>query len=146
MKTNSWKLLPLLSVVLAVASHQPLAAQIAPQLSPTITLPNTQETITVRLENQTPASITYEALGDTQPRLLTSGEEVLLQNLNTSATLTFFYQDIQKDRQIGEGLLEASLEVDEATGNLKVVIIPTRDLAADVSNITIEPNGNVFVF
>ncbi|MEM9805849.1 MAG: hypothetical protein AAF959_11260 [Cyanobacteria bacterium P01_D01_bin.56] len=144
MKTNSWKLLPLLSVVFAVASHQPLAAQIAPPLPPTITIPNTQENITIRLENQTPASITYEALGDTQPRLLASGEEVLLQNLNTPATLTFFYQDIQKNRQVGEGLLEASLEASE--GNLAVVVSPTNDLAADVSNITIEPDGNVFVF
>ncbi|MEM6254785.1 MAG: hypothetical protein AAF821_17860 [Cyanobacteria bacterium P01_D01_bin.156] len=143
---NSWKLLPLLSVIFAVASHQPLAAEVAPTLPPTITIPSAQSEVTVRLENQTPAAITYEALGDTQPRLLTSGDDVLLQNLNTPTTLTFFYQDIQKNRQAGEGLLTAAIEVNEATGNLEVVVKPTTSLGSDVSNITIEPSGNVFVF
>ncbi|MEL6936670.1 MAG: hypothetical protein AAFO59_08395, partial [Cyanobacteria bacterium J06607_17] len=74
------------------------------------------------------------------------GDEVTLQNLNTPATLTFFYDDIPKDRQTGEGLLQAALGVDEATGTLDVIISPTTALDADVSNITIESNGNVFVF
>ncbi|MEM7062006.1 MAG: hypothetical protein AAF572_02440 [Cyanobacteria bacterium P01_B01_bin.77] len=109
-------------------------------------IPIQQEGITVRLVNETAASITYEALGDTQPRTLTTGNETTLQNLNTPASLTFFYQDIPKDRQIGEGLLQAGLGIDNETGILDIVIRPTTNLDTDVSNIIIEPNGNVFVF
>ena len=105
-----------------------------------------QAGITVRLLNETPYSIIYEALGDTQPRILGTGNDVLLAGLNTPATLTFFYNDLPKDRQTGEGLLEATLQVDETTGILDIVIRPTTNLELDVSNITIEPNGNVFVF
>lgn len=147
MRAKSWSLLPLffLATTLVLATQQrPLSAQ--PVSPPMMTIPIQQEEITVRLVNQTTASITYEALGDTQPRILTAGNEVTLQNLNTPASLTFFYQDIPKDRQIGEGLLQAALGVNNDTGILDIVIRPTTSLDADVSNITIEPSGNVFVF
>lgn len=147
MHTKMWTLLTLsfLATTLGVAGLQhPLAAQ--SPVPPVVTVPVPQSLTTVRLVNQTAAPITYEALGDTQSRLLMAGDEVTLQNLNTPATLTFFYDDIPKDRQTGEGLLQAALGVDEDTGTLDVVISPTTALDADVSNITIEANGNVFVF
>ncbi len=147
MHTKMWTLLTLsfLATTLGVAGLQhPLAAQ-SPVPS-VVTVPVPRSLTTVRLVNQTAAPITYEALGDTQSRLLMAGDEVTLQNLNTPATLTFFYDDIPKDRQTGEGLLQAALGVDEDTGTLDVVISPTTALDADVSNITIEANGNVFVF
>ena len=137
--------LSFLATTLGVVGLQgPLAAQTP--VPPVVTVPVLQSLTTVRLVNQTAAPIAYEALGDTQSRLLMAGEEVTLQNLNTPATLTFFYDDIPKDRQTGEGLLQAALGVDEATGILDIVISPTTALDADVSNITIESNGNVFVF
>ncbi|MEO0737791.1 MAG: hypothetical protein AAFZ35_13430 [Cyanobacteria bacterium J06649_12] len=147
MHTKLWTLLTLsfLATTLGVAGLQhPLVAQ--SPVPPVVTVPVPQSLTTVRLVNQTAAPITYEALGDTQSRLLMAGDEVTLQNLNTPATLTFFYGDIPKDRQTGEGLLQAALGVDEDTGTLDVVISPTTALDADVSNITIEANGNVFVF
>lgn len=147
MRAKSWPLLPLffLATTLVLTTQlQPLSAQ--PVSPPMITIPIQQEEITVRLVNETAAPIVYEALGDTQPRMLATGNEVTLQNLNTPASLTFFYQDIPKDRQIGEGLLQAVLGVNSDTGMLDIVLRPTTSLDADVSNITIEPNGNVFVF
>ncbi|MEL6128452.1 MAG: hypothetical protein AAFR24_11610 [Cyanobacteria bacterium J06627_3] len=147
MNTKLWTLLTLsfLTTTLGINGLQrPLAAQ--SPVPPVVTVPILQSLTTVRLVNQTAAPITYEALGDTQSRLLMAGDEVTLQNLNTPATLTFFYDDIPKDRQTGEGLLQAALGVDEATGTLDVIISPTTALDADVSNITIESNGNVFVF
>lgn len=147
MRAKSWSLLPLffLATTLGLTTHQsPSSAQ--PVSPPMMTIPVQQARITVRLVNTTSGSITYEALGDTQPRTLTAGDETTLQNLNTPASLTFFYQDIPKDRQIGEGLLQAVLGVDNDTGILDIVIRPTTSLDADVSNITIEPNGNVFLF
>lgn len=147
MNPKLWTLLtlPLLATTLGVAGLQgPLEAQ--SPVPPVVTVPVLQSLTTVRLVNQTTAPITYEALGDTQSRLLMAGDEVTLQNLNTPATLTFFYDDIPKDRQTGEGLLQAALGVDEDTGTLDVVISPTTALDADVSTVTIESNGNVFVF
>jgi hypothetical protein len=149
MKAKLWTLLTLsvLATTLGSTSYQvPLAAQPLSPAPPVVTVPVSEDGITVRLVNQTVDPITYEALGDTQPRHLTAGAEVTLQNLNMPATLTFFYQDIQKDRQAGEGLLQAALRVNEATGTLEIVLRPTTNLGADVSNITIEPNGDAFVF
>ncbi|MBT9311077.1 hypothetical protein [Leptothoe kymatousa] len=148
MQTKSWILLPLWLIAIAVAvnNHRPLQAQQVTTPLPIMTIPVSEANITLRVENQTPAAITYEALGDTQPRVLTSGQDATLQSLRIPTTLTFFYQDSQKDRQLGQGLLRATLELDEDTNTLDIVISPTLNLAADVSNIIIESNGNVFVF
>lgn len=149
MKAKPWMLLTLsfLATGLVSAGGQSrLLAQSVSPLPPVMTVPVPQEGITIRLVNETADAITYEALGDTQPRILSTGDEVTLQNLNTPATLTFFYKDIQKDRQIGAGLLQAALQVDQASGGLDIIIRPTASLSADVSNITIEPDGNVFMF
>lgn len=148
MNTNRWTLLALslltTTTLLSASQQRPLMAQSPPPR--VITLPAVSEGITVRLENQTPEAITYEVLGDTQPRVLASGDDVMLQDLNIPATLTFFYADIQKDRQTGEGLLKATLGVDDVSGTLDILVTPTTLLGEDVSNITIEPNGDVFVF
>ena len=148
MQTKSWILLPLwlISIAVAINNHRPLQAQQATTPPPVMMIPVNEASINLRVENQTPAAINYEALGDTQPRVLTSGQETTLRNLNIPTTLTFFYQDAQKDRRLGEGLLRATLELDEDTNTLNIVVSPTRNLSADSSNIIIESNGNVFVF
>lgn len=149
MKTQRWtplSLSVLATLLVLTAAQFPLSAQ-SPSLGiPMATVPVAQTGITIRLVNQTSAPITYEALGDTQPRSLMATGDVTLQQLNAPATLAFFYQDIPKDRQEGTGLLQATLVVDETTGILDVIVRPTNDLDADVSNITVEENGNVFVF
>ena len=143
MKTKRWTLLAVFLLATTLGSVQlPLAAQV----SSGITVPVAPEGVTVRLVNQTDEPVTYEALGDTQSRLLSSGDDVTLRALNTPATLTFFYQDIQKDPQTGMGLLQTELSLNEATGVLDVVIRPTNSLDADVSNITVEPSGDIFMF
>lgn len=143
MKTKRWTLLAVFLLATTLGSVQlPLAAQV----SSGITVPVAPEGVTVRLVNQTDEPVTYEALGDTQSRLLSSGDDVILRALNTPATLTFFYQDIQKDPQTGTGLLQTELSLNEATGVLDVTIRPTNSLDADVSNITVEPNGDIFTF
>ncbi|MEA5466253.1 hypothetical protein [Leptothoe sp. PORK10 BA2] len=146
------KFLPLLplslltTMAVSISLQFPLIAQ-SPLPVPSVTrVPVSQSVATLNLVNQTAHSITYEALGDTQPRILTAGDEITLQNLNTPATLTFFYENIPKDRQTGEGLLQAALSLENTNGILTIVIRPTTDLDADVSNITIESNGNVSVF
>ena len=143
MKTKRWTLLAVFLLATTLGSVQlPLAAQV----SSGITVPVAPEGVTVRLVNQTDEAVTYEALGDTQSRLLGSGDDVTLRALSTPATLTFFYQDIQKDPQTGMGLLQTELSLNEATGVLDVVIRPTNSLDADVSNITVEPSGDIFMF
>ncbi len=149
MKIKQWTPLSLsvLATLLISATYpSPLSAQSPSSGIPIATVSVAQEGITIRLVNQTSAPITYEALGDTQPRSLIATADITLQQLNAPATLTFFYQDIPKDRQAGTGLLQATMVVDETTGVLDVIIRPTNDLDADVSNLTVEENGNVFVF
>ena len=103
MKTKRWTLLAVFLLATTLGSVQlPLAAQV----SSGITVPVAPEGVTVRLVNQTDEPVTYEALGDTQSRLLSSGDDVTLRALNTPATLTFFYQDNQKDPQTGTGILQ----------------------------------------
>ena len=146
MKLKQWTSLSLAVTLSALAIYQsPLSAQ--PQLeAPLITVPVDQAGVTIRIVNQTADAITYEALGDTQPRALMATSDVTLQGLNVPTTLTFFYEDIPKDRQTGTGLLQATLTVDDDSGILNMIIQPTNDLDADVSNLAIEANGSVFVF
>ena len=146
MKLKQWTSLSLAVALSMLAVYQsPLLAQ--PQLeAPLITVPVAPEGLTIRIVNQTTAAITYEALGDTQPRSLTAASDITLQGLNLPATLTFFYEDIQKDRQAGIGLLQATLTTDDASDVLTMIIQSTDDLDADVSNLTVEANGSVFVF
>ena len=145
MKIKQWASLSC-AVMLSVLAAYPLSAQTPLIGAAVMTVPVAQEGITIRLVNQTVDSITYEALGDTQSRVLMAASDITLQNLNVPTTLTFFYEDIQKNRQEGTGLLQATLVVDETTGALDVIIRPTNDLDMDVSNLTIEANGSVSVF
>ena len=146
MKLKRWTALSLALTLSALAIDQsPLSAQ--PQLEePLMTVPVAQTGVTIRIVNQTADAITYEALGDTQPRALMATSDVTLQGLNVPATLTFFYEDIPKDRQAGTGLIQATLTMDDDSGILNMIIQPTNDLDADVSNLTVETNGSVFMF
>ena len=146
MKLKRWTSLSLAVTLSALVVYQsPLSAQSQLE-APLMTVPVAQAGVTIRIVNQTADAITYEALGDTQPRTLTATSNVTLQSLNVPTTLTIFYEDIPKDRQTGTGLLQATLTMDDASGILTMIIQPTNDLNADVSNLTVEANGSVFVF
>lgn len=77
----------------------------------------TDGTIDVRLKNNTNAAITYEAVQQTQRRVLRAGEEVVLQNVPVPMTLTFVRQDngfveVVPTNASEQGLLSLSLDED----------------------------------
>lgn len=102
--------------------------------------------VSVRLVNNTTEAIAYEALGDTEPRSLEADGEIVLQNIQVPATVSFSYKDIQKNRQTRAGLTEAELQADTSGEMLNVVVSPTDELDSDVSVLTVESSGRVFVF
>lgn len=102
--------------------------------------------ITVQIVNETADTLTYQALGDTEPRSLEADSLITLQNLRVPATVTFSFATVDRNRQTGTGLTKAELKSDPGTDMLQLVIQPTTDLDTEVSNLTVESNGNIFVF
>ncbi len=116
-----------------------------PVREPMMTMPVSQGRVSVHLENMTAEAITYQALGDTGPRTLDANGDITLENLRVPTTVTFSYANMVRDRSTGSGLTKAAVRSEE-DGMLHLVIQPTNDLDTEVSNLTVESNGNVFVF
>ncbi|MBE9178184.1 hypothetical protein IQ268_06245 [Oculatella sp. LEGE 06141] len=84
--------------------------------------------VNVRLVNTTNAAITYEVIGDTQPRMLMGGEETMLTNLSLPTTITAVRQDggllDLSPSSFEQGMLEISLgentSFDETQGVLQI--------------------------
>lgn len=71
--------------------------------------------VNVKLKNNTNALIIYEAIGYTQRRALLGGEEIVLRNLPTPATITMVRKDdgfleVIPVRTSEQNLLEVSLD------------------------------------
>lgn len=113
--------------------------------TPAMTMSDLQGDVDVRIENMTDDAITYQALGDTEPRVLAANSETILSGLSVPATVTFSYEEIDRNRVTKSGLTQAEVEVNE-NGTLNLAVQATNDLSADASNLTIESGGNVFVF
>ncbi|MFK8183646.1 MAG: hypothetical protein AB8B99_09740 [Phormidesmis sp.] len=120
--------------------------QANPVRTPSMVMNPAEGRVSVQIINQTADDITYQALGDTEPRVLAANSATTLQGLHVPATVTFAYKDIQKNRSTGSGLTKVSLRTNEAKDHLDLVVQPTDSLDADASNLTIESSGNVFIF
>jgi hypothetical protein len=92
--------------------------------------------VNVRLMNQTYTSVTYQVIGDTQPRTLGGRSDIMLQNLKTPVNITFQRPD--------RGLLRVSPQPTEP-GMLEVTLTETTDLTTDRTAMTIQVNGNVIL-
>lgn len=124
----------------------PEVAQTLPERESVMTMSLSESSVNVYLMNETSETIVYEALGDIEPRTLAAGDTVALQALSVPATVTFFYEATPRDRQTGSGLTQAALTTEQENSLLKLAIQPTTELDSEVSNLTVESNGNVFVF
>lgn len=91
----------------------------------------------IQLINDTRADITYQVIGDTEPRTLAGKSDVTLRGLNTPVTVTFQRQD--------GGLLMVTPKPGEETGILEVTFKETTDVNQDRSAMRIESNGSVFL-
>lgn len=97
----------------------------------------TNGTVDVRLKNNTDAVVSYQAVGHTDRRFMSGGEEIVLQNLPTPITITAVRQD--------EGWLKMMpISVDE-TGQLEVTFEQETTLDSNQGVLRIQEDGQVFV-
>jgi hypothetical protein len=88
--------------------------------------------VDVRLENNTNAKISYQAIGDTEPRILLGREAIVLRNLPTPVTVTLVRQDGGLLRVVPlstskQGVLEVSLDEAKSLGNNQGVLRIQQD-------------------
>ncbi len=93
--------------------------------------------VAVEIINRTNTSITYEAIGETRDRTLVGGEEAMLMDLQIPLTVTF-------ERPDG-GLIQARPEI-IAPGEIRIYLDEAKSLDSDISNMRIEPNGNMYLY
>ncbi|MCT7955907.1 hypothetical protein [Laspinema palackyanum] len=93
--------------------------------------------VAVEIINQTNTPITYEAIGETRDRTLDGGDEAMLMDLQIPLTVTF-------ERPDG-GLIQAQPEI-IAPGEIRIYLTEANNLDSDISNMRIEPNGNMYLY
>lgn len=135
------KFLYLIGGLLTAALIAPLTAPLpsiaqAPAPPPLLVVTPVNQRISIRLINDTGATIDYEVIRDTQYRSLGGNQAITLQSLATPTTLTFRRQD--------GGLLQASLRSTSA-GVLELRLIATPDFDLDRTTLTIDQTGGVFL-
>ncbi|MBE9127960.1 MULTISPECIES: hypothetical protein [unclassified Coleofasciculus] len=94
-------------------------------------------TVDVRLKNNTNAIVSFEAVGHTERRYLQGGEETVLQNLPLPTTITAVRQD--------EGLLQMMPMSADEEGLLEVSLEEETRLDDNQGVLRIQPDGQVFV-
>lgn len=93
--------------------------------------------VSLTFVNKTNATITYQAVDDTNVRSLPGKGTVTLQSLTVPATVTFRRQD--------GGLLNATPRPSDQPGQLIVTLDAALDLSLDRTTLTIESSGDVFL-
>lgn len=108
------------------------------QQAPRATIALANGRVNVRLINETGARITYQVIGDTEPRSLQGNSNVMLQDISAPVTVTFQRED--------GGLLSVTPQPStEQPGMLEVTLDETTDLAQDTKAMQIQQNGSVFL-
>ena len=107
------------------------------QGSPSSTITPINSMVNVRLTNTTGANISYEVIGETEPRSLSGKSNVLLQDLKTPVTVTF--------KRADSGLLMVTTKASVHPGTLEVTFKETTDLGTDKTTINIQKTGAVFL-
>lgn len=136
------------------ATRQPGIPVISPGISPssanpiTPPLPETRSNaiatvmpmngkVDVKLKNNTNAIVSYQALGSTDRRFLSAGQEVVLQNIPIPVTLTMVRQD--------KGLLHIMPMSTSQQGMLEVSLNEAQSLNDNLGALRIQSNGQVFL-
>lgn len=98
----------------------------------------TEGLVDVRLKNNTNAVVSYQAIGHTDRRYMSGGEEIILQNLPTPITITAVRQD--------EGWLQMMpVSANSETGQLEVTFEEETTLDSNQGVLRIQEDGQVFV-
>jgi hypothetical protein len=94
--------------------------------------------INMRLRNTMQTMLTYQALGETSPRSLGGGEEILLQNLPLPMTLTLNRTD--------GGLVKVVPMSNQKEGVLGISITEASGLSDSQLNLLVQSEGQVYVY
>lgn len=118
-------------------SPEPTAS---PVRTPVSTIKPVDGKVTIKLINQTYTNVVYKELGgETAPRTLAGRSEVTLQNLSTPVNLNFYRPD--------RGFLIVNLQpAADAENRLEVTMTETADQGLGKTSLTIEPDGNVYLY
>ncbi|MBC1239768.1 hypothetical protein [Nostoc sp. 2RC] len=100
------------------------------------TITPTAGRVDVKLKNNTNAGISYQAIGQTQPRYLAGGQEFVLRNLPTPISITVVRQD--------GGLLKV-MPTSTSGGTLSVSLDETTNFNNDQGVLRIQKDGQVFL-
>jgi len=100
------------------------------------TITPTAGTVDVKLKNNTNAGISYQAIGQTQPRYLAGGQEFVLRNLPTPISITLVRQD--------GGLLKV-IPMSTSEGSLAVSLDETTNFNDNQGVLRIQKDGQVFL-
>jgi hypothetical protein len=100
------------------------------------TITPTAGTVDVKLKNNTNAGISYQAIGQTQPRYLAGGQEFVLRNLPTPISITLVRQD--------GGLLKV-MPTSTSEGTLAVSLDETTNFNDNQGVLRIQKDGQVFL-
>ncbi|QKQ72403.1 hypothetical protein [Nostoc sp. TCL240-02] len=119
----------------AVSTDQP--RQLQPRQTPSATIALANDTVNIRLVNDTAANVTFQVIGDTAPRSLQGKSNVILQGLRAPVTVTF-------EREDG-GQLIVTPQASSEPGNLEVRFNEATNAAQGRSAMRIERNGSVFL-
>lgn len=105
--------------------------------NPIATITPTAGTVDVRIKNNTNATVSYQAIGHTEPRSLAGREEIVLQGLPTPVTITMVRED--------GGLLQVQPTSDSPEGVLTVLLDETTNFNNSRSALRIQQDGQVFL-
>lgn len=103
---------------------------------PIATVTPTADTVNVKLQNNTNAGISYQAIGHTQPRFLAGGQEFILRNLPTPVSITLVRQD--------GGLIKV-MPMSTSEGTLAVSLDETTNFDNNQGVLRIQKDGQVFL-
>lgn len=104
--------------------------------NPATTIELRTGTVDITLINATNTEITYQVLGNTEPRSLPAGETVLLLELPAPIQMTFNRSD--------SGFLDASLD-SAGAGLLQVTLDEALEFASSEAGLIVEESGNVII-
>ncbi|WP_066380077.1 MULTISPECIES: hypothetical protein [unclassified Anabaena] len=93
--------------------------------------------VNVNLVNNTGAEVTYQVIGDTEPRTLQGNSNVMLQGLGAPVTLTIYRKD--------GGLVKVIPQPTGEAGMLRVTLNSTTEPGEDKGTVRIQQDGTVFL-
>jgi hypothetical protein len=101
-------------------------------------------TLTVHLVNNTGSPIVYQAIGDTELRVLQPDESAHLLDLNLELSLIFHYQNIEKDADGNFKLIK--VELNPTPEQLEISLNATMKRDEFSRTVFVNQDGEVYIF